>query len=271
VDLGGLKTVTDESGAFSYRFRPGTTSRLTFSADSIVPRSLVFAVSQTRGVEADAIALSGGFDLAFYRRIIRNDYEEPGTLQPLRRWTRTPSFYLKTVDEKGEPILPGFLNLVESTVKEAVPRWTGGVLGVPTVERGTDSREGVSGWVTIKFPNPGATDHCGRAEVAADGGWLELEYHVPGTSTAGCRVPGYIVSPRTIRHEVGHALGLYHTGMASDLMSGLTWSLSQADMQPTAHELQAASIAYHRPIGNADPDTDPSSSVNLAPFRLAIP
>jgi hypothetical protein len=271
VDLGGLKTVTDSDGTFSYRFQPGTTSRLTFSADSIVPRSLVVATAQTRGLDTDAIALSGDFDLAFYRRLIRNDYDAPGILQPLRRWTRTPSFYLKTVDEKGEPILPGFLDFVENTVKDAVPRWTGGALGVPTVERGSESREGVTGWITVKFPNPGATDRCGRAQVAVDGGWIELEYHVPGTSTGGCRVPGYIVAPRTIRHEIGHALGLYHTGVASDLMSGVTWYDYQANLQPTAHELQAVSIAYHRPIGNVDPDTDPGSSVNLAPFRIAIP
>ena len=271
VDLGGLKTVTAAEGTFSYRFQPGTTSRLTFSADSIVPRSLVVAISQTRGLEVDAIALGSGFDLAFYRRLIRNDYGTPGILQPLRRWTRTPSIYLKTVDEAGEAILPGFLDQVENTVKDAVTRWTGGELGTPTVERGTDSREGVSGWITIKYPHIGATDRCGQAQVAVDGGWIELEYHVPGTSTAGCRVPGYIVAPRTIRHEIGHALGLYHTGDPSDLMSGLTWLDYQANLQPTAHELRAVSIAYHRPIGNVDPDTDPSSSVNLAPLRIAIP
>src|SRR5262249_22252946 len=93
-----------------------------------------------------------------------------------------------------------------------------------------------------------------------DGGWIELEYHVPGTSTAGCRVPGYIVAPRTIRHELGHAMGLWHTGFSTDLMSsGLIWMPAQANDYPTPRELQAVAIAYRRPGGNVDPDTDPVS------------
>src|SRR5262249_29103716 len=48
VDLAGIKTTTAADGSFSYQFQPGTTSRLSFSSDTIVPRSLVFGVSQTR-------------------------------------------------------------------------------------------------------------------------------------------------------------------------------------------------------------------------------
>src|SRR5262249_4411857 len=124
VDLGGLMTTTASDGTFSYGFLTGTTSLLMFSANAIVPRALIFAVSQTRTIEADAIALTGGFDLTYYRQLIRNGYEAPGMLEPLRRWTRTPSIYLKTVDEVGEPILPAFLDQVESTVKDVIPRWT---------------------------------------------------------------------------------------------------------------------------------------------------
>ena len=51
-----------------------------------------------------AISLSGGFDLNFYRQLVRNTDDAPDKLEPLRRWTRTRSIYLKTVDEAGELI-----------------------------------------------------------------------------------------------------------------------------------------------------------------------
>jgi hypothetical protein len=49
-------------------------------------------------------------------------------------------------------------------------------------------------------------------------------------------------------------------------MWGGAWHFSPADDHPTPHEVQAAAIAYHRPIGNMDPDSDPSALVNLAPL-----
>jgi hypothetical protein len=49
-------------------------------------------------------------------------------------------------------------------------------------------------------------------------------------------------------------------------MSGLTWFLSQGDDVPTARELYHAALAYKRPVGNRDPDSDPTSAVTLAPM-----
>jgi hypothetical protein len=267
VDLGGLSTVTDPGGAFSYQYRSGTTVRLSLTGSSIVPRSLVFHMGATRDVTVDAIGVAG-FDLNFYRALVRNARDAPSGLQPLRRWTRTPMIYLKTVDEVGGAIDVTTLATVEATAKESIPQWTSGRLGVPTVERGTDTREGQSGWLTIKFPARTTTDgNCGRALVGADGGWIEL-FYTRTSAGGGCRVGGTVVTPRTIRHEIGHALGFYHTGDLNDVLSGLSWPSAQSNQRPSARELAAAAIAYARPVGNTDPDIDPSGVVTLAPMSV---
>ena len=265
--INGTSAVTDAAGHFVDTLPFGGSFALAMTGSTIVPRQLTVAVFGPKTVTADAIVLGGGFDLTFYRAFVRNAYNVPTGLEPLRRWTRTPSIYLKTVDEAGEAIHGPTLDLIEAIVKDAVPRWTSGALGVPIVERGTETRVGQTGWITIRFPSTDTAKDsgiCGQAQIAVDGGWVELAYHVP----AGCRAPGYVIAPRTVRHELGHALGFFHTGIEADVMSGLQWRTEMADEQPTPHELYHAAIAYRRIVGNQDPDQDPASAVNLAPMTV---
>ena len=262
VEFNGQQSITDANGSFSYQTTTAV-SLLSMTGAGILSRGLVVNASTSRDLSVDAIALSGGFDLDFYRKLVRDGYEEPAALQPLRRWTRTPSFYLKTVDEAGSPLTEATLAAIETVLRDGVPRWTGGALGTPAIERGTGTREGQSGWITVKFPFPGNSNYCGHAQVGVDGGWIELETHGNGSL---CRTASSLIAPRTIRHELGHALGFYHTGDSGDVMSGLTWFLSQGDDLPTARELYHAALAYKRPVGNRDPDNDPTSAVTLAPM-----
>jgi hypothetical protein len=262
VEFNGQRSITDATGSFSYQTTTAV-SLLSVTGAGILSRGLVVNASASRDLSVDAIALSGGFDLDFYRKLVRDGYEEPATLQPLRRWIRTPSFYLKTVDEAGSPLTEATLAAIETVLRDGVPRWTGGALGTPAIERGTGTREGQSGWITVKFPFPGNPSYCGHAQVGVDGGWIELETHGNGSL---CRTSSSLIAPRTIRHELGHALGFYHTGDSGDVMSGLTWFLSQGDDLPTARELYHAALAYKRPVGNRDPDNDPTSAVTLAPM-----
>jgi hypothetical protein len=259
---------TNDAGVFSATLNQTGNYSLILTAPSILIRRLTVGVQGPRAIAVDAIALGGSFDLKFYREMIRNGYEAPNTLQPLRRWMVTPRIYLKTVDEVGEAIHGPTLNVIEATIKDAVPRWTGGALGVPIVERGTASREGVSGWITVKFPasNTILEGYCGRALVGVDGGWIEFGYHDPPTNGFGCRTATSVVAATTVRHEVGHSLGFWHTDAPSDLMWGGAWN--ETNQLPSPRELAAAAIAYRRPVGNVDPDTDPSGTVNLAPMSV---
>ena len=60
-----------------------------------------------------------------------------------------------------------------------------------------------------------------------------------------------MIAPLVVRHELGHALGFFHTGSENDVMWGGSWS--NPNLTPSPRELTAAAIAYSRPVGNPEP------------------
>jgi hypothetical protein len=231
---------------------PTGSALLSLTGAGIVPRTLRVAATGNRDMSVNAIATGTGFDLNFYRQLVRDATESP-ILQPLRRWTTSPNLYLQT----GAGADDRTLNMIEQVARNAVPQWTGGTLNVAAVERGPGSRAGQAGWLTIQF----ATDprYCGLSDVGLDGGVITL---YPRTPNCGCQV--YPVKPASVRHEVGHALGFYHTDSVNDVMNA---TANQCDNPLSAREIYHAGIAYARTVGNQDPDTDAAGVVNLAPMR----
>jgi hypothetical protein len=117
--------------------------------------------------------------------------------------------------------------------------------------------------LTVVWPGEVAADRvCGRADVGRPGGTLQL--WVPTAAACGCNGTTAI-RPRMIRHELGHAMGFWHTDNAADIMTAAS---GVCDAMPSARELQAAAIAYARPVGNTDPDVDPAGAVTLAPMSV---
>jgi hypothetical protein len=185
------------------------------------------------------------FNQTFWNELVHDAYDTPGASKPLRRWTTSPSLYLKTVDEAGVVIDAVTLQTVEDAMRSAATTWGGGTATLAAVERGTSSREGQTGWVTVKWPNPSAGDFCGLSQVAVDGGWIELNYLRP----SGCGCGGSKMWARAARHELGHAFGFYHTDSASDVMS-INFPIPTCDQVPSAREVYHAQLAYQTPIGS---------------------
>jgi len=226
----------------------------------IVPRTSFIAARASRDIGIDAISATG-VDLNFYRQLVRNGLEAPGNLEAVRRWTTPPLIYLKTVDETGVPIDPAMLETTARTIIDSAALWTGGRFGVAGLQQGIDTRRGQAGWITVRWPGKAGADRvCGLADVAQSGGVIDL--FVPTSTACGCSGSSRI-RPRVIRHELGHAFGFFHTDNASDVMTARSGT---CDGQPSARERAAAAVAYARPVGNIDPDVDPSGAVSLTPL-----
>lgn len=120
------------------------------------------------------------------------------------------------------------------------------MFGLAGVERGTDTRQGQRGWITVRWSNQSDPAACGRASVGGD--LLTLYPRTPGCRCAGNPA---ILDMATVKHELGHALGFWHTDNVNDLM--YRRSLGECDKNPTAREIYHAALAYQRPIFSLAP------------------
>ncbi len=249
----GESVTTDAAGTFRLSLL-STPARFTITG-AIVPREV--SVS-SHDVALDAFVENGSFDLAYFRQIARGALDN-AALQPIRRWTQAPRVYLRTIDESGAAIDPKTLDMVATTLTATAASWTAGAIGVASVERGTDTRIGQAGWITVRW-TPDAAAYCGRADVGMSGGMIEF-----APKGANCACGGFQMAPRIVKHELGHALGWWHSPDPADLMHV---SSAQCDRDLSARERQYARYLYARPVGNVDPDSDPVGTVLLQPAMI---
>lgn len=227
-------------------------SRLTVSAPGYITRE-----TTNRGA-VDLIRDAAPFDATFYRHFVRNGLDAPGAPEPLRRQRQAPRIYIRTIDDTGAAIDAASLAVVRNAIGSGlVQALSGGTMGVAGVEEGTDSRVGDSGWITVRWVSSLPDSRCGQASVGGD--WIELLYAAGRcTCSAGART-----YPRLVKHELGHAMGFYHTDNRGDVMHNAS-SGNDCDNNPSNRERYHAAIAYKRPVGNRDPDVDPIGAASLA-------
>ena len=191
---------------------------------------------------AGGALLVDGFDPTFYRAFVQNGFESPTRLEPIRLLQKPFRVYLRTQDEAGRPIDADTLSMTERTLGEAAPIWSANTVTIVEFVRGTSTRENMPGWITVKWSNLPTPDRCGRSTTGVDGGYIE--FNATGQCTCGGNA---LVYPRLIRHELGHAMGFFHTDSPDDVMYGRTIAPDACDLQPSARERLHARVAHQTP------------------------
>lgn len=248
---GGAPVTTDTAGGFSLAMSAQPSGSLEVSANGYLTRGTALAGDSTRnGVEIDLISLAAPFSLDLYRHIVRNGLESPTGLRPISHWTAAPNVFIKTTDHLGDPIPQPELDSLLAIVPRVIPLWSGEKLGVATLDIGSVLPPARAGWITIEFTSDVPQTFCGFSTIGSNPGRIRLR---PGS----CRCGGLgIVNPLLVSHEIGHAMGYFHTNSSLAMNPNPVCS---ANPDPTATERLLARVMYSRHNGNTDPDNDPSS------------
>ncbi len=212
------------------------------------------------------ISLAAPFDLTMFRQIVRNAYDNPGTLEPTWRHTVQPRFYLKTtfeddVTEVQQVELDHIVSVIQSSFRDA----TGGLYHADFFTYGRE-RVGIAAGLTIiemdrNLINP--TDNkpvCGLGSLTK----IWLQYGNRGNANGGCTCNlGYQVSGYIIIHELSHSVGLWHHGGSGVLNPTNGCGKIATHLGFSEEEKFYAKILYSRPRGNRDPDIDPQNTLQL--------
>jgi len=244
VAVDGIAAVTtDAAGNYSFVISDPGTRRVLVSADGHQYRETFVRTGETRTVTFDLIPNNGSFPFALFRQIARNGAEQPNALQPIKRWTTTPNFHVETMwRDTGAPIDQAVLQFVEREIRRVIPQLTDGKFQAGRIEFGPERWDFVQDYVSIHWDHSGNYGYLGQ-----NPGQVQF-----GTASTCASI--------MVIHELAHAMGFWHSSVRPSVMGG-TGPITNCDpWNLTADEQQVARVLYNRPVGNVEPDRDPSGT-----------
>jgi hypothetical protein len=195
------------------------------------------------------------FDRAFYAQFALGALDL-GRTTTLRRQQRPPLFYIQTVDTTGAAIDPRTLDATAAALINTTPIWNGG-MGIEGLTFGREAPAPPPCPLCAPLPEQAhkiavvwdatttTSGQCARSDVG--GNVITVYLRTPGCTPC----LGLAVSPVVIKHELGHAMGFWHTDSASDVMG--TGGTNTCDLTPSPREVFHAQVAYTMPVGSQTP------------------
>ena len=160
--------------------------------------------------------------------------------------TTSPSFHIRTANDRGEPRMPSATARgIRGVITRAVEALTGQAYDGDITIGEEDVQE--DGWITIEFvpdeDNPGFWDAtvCGKARIGSIRGRIRLRSDLNGQFA--CSLDS------VFRHELGHAMGFFHVRGNQDLMSASVNAIENFTPREEFH----AQLAYE--LGRDTPYT----------------